>query len=108
MTSLKRGQELGHYDLHAFVIMPNHVHILVTPHVALSRITRTIKGTTARRANQLLDRAESTFWQDESFDHWVRSQEQFIHISTYIEHNPVSAGLATRPEDWQWSSASKA
>lgn len=105
VDSLKRGEALGHYALHTFVVMPNHVHILITPHLAVERITRAIKGTTSRRSNQLLGRVGSSFWQDESFDHWVRNQEEFIKIRTYIEHNPVSAGLVTRPEDWRWSNA---
>ena len=45
------------------------------------------------------------FWQDESFDHWVRTPAEFNRIRSYIEGNPVSAGLASRPEGWPWSSA---
>jgi hypothetical protein len=48
----------------------------------------------------------SYFWQDESFDHWVRNPAEWEKIRTYIERNPVSAGLVARPEDWPWSSAS--
>jgi REP element-mobilizing transposase RayT len=93
------------YDLHAFVVMPNHVHLLITPHVPLLRITQGLKGFTARKANEVLGRIGQPFWQDESFDHWVRDGAQFREIVTYIHHNPVTAGLAERPEDWQWSSA---
>jgi type I restriction enzyme R subunit/putative DNA methylase len=48
------------------------------------------------------------FWQHESFDHWVRSAWELQRIVGYIEANPVSAGLAATPEDWPWSSATKA
>src|SRR2546429_158789 len=45
---------LGHYQLHAFVVMPNHVHLLATPAVALPKLTKSLKGITARRANAML------------------------------------------------------
>jgi len=96
------------YQLQAWVVMPNHVHMLILPHVALSQITHWIKGRTAREANLLLGRTGEPFWQDESHDHWVRNEREFHRIVAYIEENPVSAGLAARPEDWPWSSAARA
>ena len=96
---------LGFYVLHAFVVMPNHVHLLIMPKVALARITNGMKGVSARDANSILGRKGKHFWQDESFDHWVRTSKEFDRIRTYIEHNPVSAGLTTQPQDWPWSSA---
>jgi hypothetical protein len=47
------------------------------------------------------------FWEDESFDHWVRDEAELVRIRTYIERNPVTAGLVERAEDWPWSSAAK-
>jgi alkanesulfonate monooxygenase SsuD/methylene tetrahydromethanopterin reductase-like flavin-dependent oxidoreductase (luciferase family) len=47
------------------------------------------------------------FWQDESFDHWVRDPAEWQKIRAYIERNPVSAGLVAKPEEWPWSSASR-
>ena len=99
--------KLNFYSLHAFVIMPNHVHLLITPKVPISRITNGLKGVTARNANAILHRTGQHFWQDESFDHWVRSPSQFHRICAYIESNPVSAGLTTKPEAWPWSSATE-
>jgi putative transposase len=61
------------YESQAWVIMPNHVHLLVLPQAALPKITHWIKGRTAREANRLLGRAGAPFWQHESYDHWVRS-----------------------------------
>lgn len=101
-----RGAELGHYNLHAYVVMPNHVHVLLEPCLPLARITRGLKGVSARDANATLGRVGKHFWQDESFDHWVRSESEFERIRSYIENNPVSAGLVAKPEDWRWSSAS--
>ena len=104
---IQRGSELGHYVLHAYVVMPNHVHTLLTPLTPLRRITGGIKGVSARDANATLGRTGKAFWQDESFDHWIRNVGQFERIRKYIEHNPVKAGLTKRPEDWRRSSAFK-
>ncbi len=102
---LKGDAELEQYRLYSFVIMPNHVHVLLEPKIHLSRITGGIKGVTAKRANFILDRTGQHFWQDESFDHWVRNPAEFERMQAYIERNPVAAGLANRAEDWPWSSA---
>lgn len=90
---------------HSFVVMPNHVHLLLEPKVELEKIMQAIKGRSAKACNEVLGRQGLPFWQQESFDHWVRSAESFARIHAYIERNPVSAGLAKRPEDWRWSSA---
>jgi hypothetical protein len=45
------------------------------------------------------------FWQDETFDHWIRNEREFSRVLHYIENNPVKAGLANGPRDWPWSSA---
>jgi REP element-mobilizing transposase RayT len=101
------AESLGRFDLHAFVVMSNHVHVLIHPKTALATITQGLKGYTARRANEILKRKHQAFWHDESFDHWVRSPEEFRQIVLYIEHNPVTVGLVERPEDWPWSSATR-
>ena len=101
----KGEKELGYFSLHAFVVMPNHVHLLIAPKGPLQRIMNGIKGSAAHAANTVLGRIGKPFWQDESFDHWVRTEKEFGKIFRYIEWNPVSAGLARRPEDWVWSSA---
>lgn len=85
--------------------MSNHAHILIWPKTYMSTITKSIKGYTARECNRVLARTGENFWQDESFDHAVRNPEEFWRIKTYIERNPVKAGLVARPEDWAWSSA---
>src|SRR5262249_21342323 len=103
---LRRGEEELHYfKLNAFCIMPNHVHLVIVPKVALRRITNGIKGASARRANAILYRIGRPFWQDESYDHWIRDEGEFGRICEYVECNPVSAGLVTKPEHWPWSSA---
>jgi REP element-mobilizing transposase RayT len=93
------------YDLHAWVITSNHVHILIDPQVPLSQLTQSIKTFSAREANKILKRTGQPFWAVESYDHWVRDRKEFENIVRYIELNPVTAGLVTNPEDWRWSSA---
>ena len=93
--------------LRAYVLMANHAHVLIDPLAPLPKITHRIKGATAYRANLILKRTHSSFWQDESFDHWVRNPAEWQKIKNYIENNPVAAGLVERPGDWPWSSASR-
>jgi len=96
---------MNQYELHAFSVMPNHVHLLITPNDALPRILKSLEGFTARRANALLARAGKTFWLAESFDHLVRDHWEFEAIRRYIEANPVRKKLAAVPQEWPWSSA---
>ena len=93
------------YRLHSYVVMPNHVHLLVTPLVTTRRWLGPLKGFTGYRANQLLGRRGVPFWQDESYDHLVRDEEGFRRVQRYIECNPVTAGLVTLPQEFPWSSA---
>jgi putative transposase len=104
-TSLHRGVELGHYELAAFVIMANHVHVLLLPKIAASRLMKSLKGATAREANRVLGRTGRPFWQKESYDHWVRNEVEWRRIFSYIENNPVKAGLVRLAEEYRWSSA---
>jgi putative transposase len=97
----------GRYQLHAFVVMANHVHILVTPHVVATKWLGPLKGFTAHEANGILGRRGKPFWQDESYDHLVRSDAEFGRICGYIETNPVAAGAAGAVDEYLWSSAKK-
>ena len=106
-SALSDGQRNEMLHVCAYVLMANHVHVLLTPIAPLPQITHLVKGSTARRANLILGRTGSRFWQDESFDHWIRNPSEWQKVRAYIERNPVAAGLVTRPEDWPWSSASR-
>jgi REP element-mobilizing transposase RayT len=99
------AQALEHYQLHAYVVMANHVHVLLLPQVDPSKLMQSLKGFTAREANKILRRTGEPFWQRESYDHWVRDEQEFGRIRAYIENNPVRAGLVARAEDYPWSSA---
>jgi putative transposase len=93
------------YRLLAWVVMPNLVHLLILPLVPIAVLMRWLKGSTARTANRILGRTGLPFWQDESYDHYLRSSSQIERTIAYIEGNPVSAGLVCSAERWPWSSA---
>ncbi|MEI7643038.1 MAG: DUF1156 domain-containing protein [Chloroflexales bacterium] len=104
-------QALLHFDseryrLLAWVIMPNHVHVLIETFAGypLDQILHSWKSYTAKEANKLLGRT-GEFWQPEYFDRYIRDERHLADVVSYIHENPVKAGLASRAEDWVWSSA---
>jgi putative transposase len=105
IEAMFRGEKLGQYCLGRFVVMANHVHLLLLPSVAPSLLLKALKGVTAREANRMLNRTGEQFWQRESYDHWVRNDAEWSRIASYIERNPVKAGLVEKEEDYPWSSA---
>jgi REP element-mobilizing transposase RayT len=105
VNALKDGDARFHrYQLHGYVVMPNHVHLLVIPSVPSNKWLGPLKGFTAHEANRILART-GPFWQNESYDHLVHNDEEFRRIQRYIEQNPVKAGLAASAEQFPWSSA---
>jgi hypothetical protein len=76
--SIRHGAaKMQQYELHAFAVMPNHVHLLMTPNTPLPKILNSLKSFTARRANALLARSGKAFWLTESYDHMVRDRLEF-------------------------------
>jgi REP element-mobilizing transposase RayT len=96
---------VGHYDLHAFVVMPNHVPLLVTPAVPIPVLTKSLKNFTSLRANRFPGRKGLPFWQGESYDRVVRDSRKFDRIRFYAENNPVRAGIVHAAAAFRWSSA---
>lgn len=94
------------YRLHSWVIMPNHMHALIEPLSgnSLSDVLHGIKSVSAHEANKVLGR-EGEFWQRESYDHLIRSNEDFTRCVDYIAQNPVKAGLVKDAGEYQLSSA---
>src|SRR5262249_46563810 len=100
VAALRDGQHRFYrYQLHSFVVMPNHVHMLVTSKVVATRWLGPLKGFTGHEAKRILGRG-GPFWQDESYDHVVRSDGEFERIRAYIESNPVAAGLVAAPAEF--------
>jgi len=93
------------YRLQAWVLMPNHVHLVVdvrdTP---LTQLVKLWKGGTAREANLVLGR-RGAFWQEDYFDTKIRDAAHLAQAIRYVEQNPTKAKLVLDPREWPWSSA---
>ena len=118
------------YDLHAYSILSNHAHLVFEPIDSrsewhsdpsdyqsdlresdyqsdlqirpLQKIMQSLKRHTARKSNLILGR-EGPFWQDESYDHVIRDNGEYLRIIHYVLQNPVNASLASKWEDWPWT-----
>ena len=90
------------YRLHAWCIMPNHVHVIVDPIAGneLPAVLHSWKSFTAKAANRILSRT-GEFWQTEYYDHLIRDEGDYAHALRYLLENPVVAGLRDWP--WVWS-----
>lgn len=95
------------YTLYAYVIMPDHLHMLIKPacvhseFVSLPRIMHVLKRTSAFRINRELERS-GRLWQYEYYDNVIRSRKHFDRVVQYIRRNPVAEGLVAEPEEWPW------
>ncbi|MCL4532611.1 MAG: transposase [Actinobacteria bacterium] len=96
------------YRLLAWVVMPNHVHVLIETfagHV-LCDVVHSWKSYTSKKIAMLLG-TTGRFWQPEYYDRMIRSEEHLTKAVEYIHWNPVKAGLVREPEDWRFSSATR-
>ena len=92
---------IGHpqyYKLFAAIVMPDHVHILLSPKgtISLDRIMKGIKGVSARKIN-IYRTTTGTVWQDESFDRIVRDEKEFNEKLQYMFNNPTKKGITDDP-----------
>ena len=94
----------GRFLLHAFVVMPDHFHALITPapDVSLEKAMQFIKGGFSFRLKSKLD-----VWMRSFNESQISTEEKFIGCARYIEENPVRRGLAATPEDYRFSSAAR-
>ena len=95
------------YRLLAWVVMPNHVHVLIEtlPGFPLADVVHSWKSYTAKQANQTLQRTGG-FWMPDYFDRYIRDEQHLGAVTDYMEQNPVKAGLVGSAGDWRWGSAS--
>ncbi len=105
IDTLQHYRREGNYKLHAFVVMPDHFHLLLTPKddITLERTIMLIKGGFSHRLASKLP-----VWQRGFTDHRIRDREDFLTHLNYIHHNPVRARLSQLPEDYPYSSAYRA
>jgi REP element-mobilizing transposase RayT len=98
------------YELYVCVVMPDHVHMILTPQIdeerreviSLVRIMQSVKAASARAINQELKRT-GTVWQEESFDHVLRSSEGLDAKVEYVLQNPVRKGLVADWREYRWA-----
>jgi putative transposase len=101
-TALERVRHSFALRVYGYVVMPNHVHLLVSEpeRETLAVAIKSLKQIVSRR---LLSGGDH-FWQKRYYDFNIRDYKQFVEKLRYIHRNPVNRELCARPEDWEWSS----
>ncbi len=107
--SLLWMQDASRLELHGFVVMPDHVHIVMTPKAShqLRQIMHSVKSFTSQCVNSELGRRGS-LWQSSYHEQGLRSQKAMQAAIEYVHLNPVTAGLVEQPDEWLYSSAHEA
>lgn len=107
---LNLAREKYHFNIYGYVIMPEHVHIVIHPleEIRLGLAVRKIKSRSAREffAKYQSNYSESNhvFWQKRCYDHNCRSPKSVLEKFNYCHKNPVARGLIKDPSVWKWSS----
>jgi putative transposase len=103
LSALERVRQSYGLCVYGYVVMPEHVHLLVNEpeRDSLAQAMQSLKQGVASR---LALRAADPFWQARYYDFNVWSERKFVEKLRYIHRNPVKRGLVERPEDWDWSS----
>ncbi len=97
-TLLLGDQELGLYELRAWVIHHNHVHVLMQPNAGTVHIAETLMDLSEAAADR-------RFWERESYERLIRDARELAEAVEFVEQHPMRLGLVARAGDWQWSSA---
>ena len=95
-----------HFLLLGYVVMPDHVHLIVVPSLAanLGEVIQYVKGRFARRYNERTG-GVGKFWQDRYYESIIRDEASLIRRMQYVEANPVKVGLVSQSEEYPFSSA---
>jgi putative transposase len=104
VSALFFGVEKGDMRLHAFVVMPDHWHALISLGMELS-LEEVVESISRRTNYQLRLQGDRVSWQRGFHDRKIRQNESVTDIVRYIEYNPVRKNMVVLPEEWQWSSA---
>jgi len=106
LDTLTRYRDQGRFELHEFVLMPDHVHLLITPapEVSLEKAVQLIKGGFSFRVKRELG-SNAEIWHEGFTEHRVKGREDFEHHAEYIRENPVRAGLVETATEYVYGSA---
>jgi putative transposase len=106
LKTVYRYRREGRYELHAFVVMPEHVHLLLTPvhNVTIERAIQLIKGRYSHELGGIIGRNRE-IWQRGFTDHRVRDGVDFMHHRNYIHRNPVERRIVSDPSEYRYCSA---
>jgi putative transposase len=106
LQTLYRYRREGRFQLHAFVVMPEHVHILLTPtdEATLEHAVQLIKGGYSHALGSMIGRTRE-IWQRGFTDHRIRDSQDFLHHQNYIHRNPVERELNGNPSEFRYCSA---
>jgi len=101
LLMLREAKETYGFTLHNFCVMPNHIHLLITPEAGtnLSDILRRIKISIAKAWNRTYN-SSNHFWGERFFSRLIRDPDDYSAVSEYIDQNPIKAGLVEKTEDW--------
>ncbi len=106
IAKLLEYQQRGNYFLHEFVLMPNHLHLLLTPAASttLEKAMQLIKGGSSHEIHRIRE-SNSQIWQSGFHESRVMAWNDYKNKADYIYFNPVVAKLVERPQDWPYGSA---
>jgi putative transposase len=105
IDNLRFYEDRGDFELLAYVVMPDHLHVLLTPlRGSISDNLRNVKCHVARQVREQIG-GEGPIWQVSFHDRIVRCEADIQRFADYIHYNPVEAGLCLEPEDFAFSSA---
>jgi putative transposase len=99
LDSLELTRHRYNFEVLGYVVMPEHVHLLISepPDAPLSKALHSLKLSVSKRLTQ------RPFWQTRYYDFNVFTRDKRVEKLKYMHRNPVTRGLVTAPEDWQWS-----
>jgi putative transposase len=108
VQALERTRARYRARVYGFVVMPEHVHLLISEpeRGTIANVMQSLKIASARRAKQVpgTNHSLEPFWQKRCYDRNEWNRKEFVEKLKYIHRNPVTRKLVERPEDWKWSS----
>ena len=108
VAALEHARVKYRFLVYAFVVMPEHVHLLISEpeRASIAQAIGSFKVSSAKQVKKLRSGApqDGRLWQPRGYNRYVRDYEEFVEKRRYIHRNPVRRGLCAQPQDWKWSS----